>query len=94
VLSDRFRNVDLYEIQTKNNEKNPFKLCIHVRLHLQLQFIIHFFPVSSGFRRDTRAFRSLLHVVYALHTVQGTFSTNAQLSSAISRMTLGASVVC
>jgi hypothetical protein len=61
---------------------------------LQLQFIIHFLPVSSGFRMDTLAFRSLLRVVYALPTAQGTCSTNAQLSSAISRMTLGSNVVC
>jgi len=67
---------------------------LYIRLQLQLKFIIHFLPVSSGFRMDTRAFRSLLRVVYALPTAQGTYSTNAQLSSAISRMTLGANVVC
>jgi hypothetical protein len=41
-------------------------------IRLQLQFIIHFLPVSSGFHMDTRAFRSLLRLVYALPTVQGT----------------------
>ena len=59
-----------------------------------MQFIIHFLPVSSCFHMDTRAFRSLLRVVNALPTVQGTCNTKAQLSSAISRITLGESVVC
>jgi len=47
-----------------------------LQLQFQLQFIIHSFSVSSGFHMDTRAFRSLLRVVYALNTVQGTCSTN------------------
>ena len=93
MLSDRFGNVDLYEVQTKRNERKSVQ-ALYIRLQLQLQFIIHFLPVSSGFRMDTRGFRSLLRVVYALPAAQGTRSTNAQLSSAISRMTLGASVVC
>jgi len=44
-------------------------------MQLQLQFIIHFLPVSSGFHMDTRAFRSLLRVAYSLPTVIGTCST-------------------
>jgi hypothetical protein len=39
-------------------------------MQLQLQFVIHFLPVSSGFHIYTHAFRSLLRVVYALPTVQ------------------------
>jgi len=73
-----------YEVQTKKNEQKSIEASY---IRLQLQFIIHFLPVSSGFHRDTRTFCSLL-------SMKGTFSTNAQLSSAISRMTLGASVVC
>jgi hypothetical protein len=40
-----------------------------IAMQLQLQFIIHFLPVSSGFHFYTHAFRSLLHVFYALPTV-------------------------
>ena len=72
-----------YEVQTKKNEQKSIEASY---IRLQLQFIIHFLPVSSGFRMDTRAFCSLLRVVYALPTAQGTYSTNAQLSSARSRI--------
>ena len=56
-------------------------ICI-IATQLQLQFIIHFLPVSSGFRFHTHAFRSVLRVLYASPTVQYTPSRNAQLSSA------------
>ena len=52
---------------------------------MQLQFIIHFLPVASGFHIYTRAFRSL-RVVYALSTVQGTSSTKAKISPSTSRI--------
>jgi hypothetical protein len=48
----------------------------------QLQFIIHFPPVSSGSRFHTHTFWSLLRVLYASSTVQDTPSRNAELSSA------------
>jgi len=38
-------------------------------MQLQLQFIIHFLPVPSGFHFHTHAFRSLLRVFCALRTV-------------------------
>jgi len=41
-------------------------------MQLQLQLIIHFLPVPSGFDIYTLAFRSLLRVVYALPTAQDT----------------------
>jgi hypothetical protein len=69
-------------------------------LHLRLQFIFHFpsHQVSIWKRVHSVPFSALsmswIIVVYALSTAQGTCSTNAQLSSAISRMTFGASVVC
>jgi hypothetical protein len=44
-------------------------------MQLQLQFIIHFLSVSSGFHMDTHAFRSLLRVVCVLPILQGTCST-------------------
>jgi hypothetical protein len=44
-------------------------ICI-VAMQLQLQFIIHFLPVSSGLHIYTNAFRSILRVAYALPTVQ------------------------
>ena len=44
-------------------------ICI-IAMQLQLQFIIHFLPVSLGFHIYTYTFRSLLRVVYALPTVQ------------------------
>jgi hypothetical protein len=64
-------------------------------MQLQLQFIIHFLPVSSGFHMDTRAFLSLLRVFYARHlqyerAIVVCYITDIKLS----RMTLGASVVC
>jgi len=84
----RFRNVALYEVQTKTNERKSTET-LYIRL--QLQFIIHFLPVSSGFHIVTRTFHSLLRIVYALPTAQGNCSTNAQLSSVLSRMTRSAS---
>jgi len=103
MLSDRFRNVDLYEVQTKKSEQksiyiNPYiyiyiynYISIYVRLQLQLQFIIHLLPVSSGFHMDISVLSSALSTHY---TVQGPCSTNTQLSSAFSRVTLSASGVC
>ena len=41
-----------------------------IAMQLQLQFIIHFLPVSPGFHIYTYAFRSLLRIVYALPIVQ------------------------
>jgi hypothetical protein len=38
-------------------------------MQLQLQFIIYFFPASSGFHYHTHVFRSLFRVFYALRTV-------------------------
>jgi hypothetical protein len=38
-------------------------------MQLQLQFIIYFLPVSSGFHFHTHAFRSLFRVFYALRIV-------------------------
>jgi hypothetical protein len=38
-------------------------------MQLQLQFIIYFLPVSSGFHFHTHVFRSLFRVFYALRTV-------------------------
>jgi len=51
----------------KQNERKSISA-----LYIKLQFIIHFLPVSSGFRMDTHAFHSILRVVYALPTAQGT----------------------
>jgi hypothetical protein len=45
---------------------------------LQVQLIIHFHPVSSGFHFHTHAFRSLLHIFYALRTVHITPVTSHQ----------------
>jgi hypothetical protein len=75
------------EKQTKIHLSFIYKTAIAIAIHYSL-------PVSSGFHMDTRAFRSLLRVVYALPTAQGTCNTNAILSPAISRMTLCESVVC
>jgi len=50
---------------------------------LQLQFLIHLLPVSSGFHFYTHAFSSLLRVFYALPIVHNTPSKNAKLLSAI-----------
>jgi len=60
-------------------DKNHVIVCI---IATQLQFIIHFPPVSSGFRFHTHIFRSLLRVLYASPTVQDTPSRNSQLWSA------------
>jgi len=49
---------------------------------MQLQFLIHLLPVSSGFHFYTHAFRSLHGVFYALPIVHNTSSKNAKLSSA------------
>jgi len=49
---------------------------------LQLQFLIHLLPVSSGFHFYTHAFRSLHGVFYALSIVHDTSSKNAQVSPA------------
>jgi len=54
---------------------------------LQLQFLIHLFPVSSGFHFYTHAFRSLLRVFYALPKVHDTSSKNVKLSSATTSFT-------
>jgi len=48
-------------------------------MQLQLQFIIHFLPVPSGFHIYTQAFRSLLRVAYALPTVQDTSTRKCRL---------------
>jgi len=63
--------------QRKTNKNHLFKLYISNcnAMQLKLQFIFHSHPLSSGFHMDTRAFRSVLRVVYALPTVQGTCST-------------------
>jgi len=47
-------------------------------MQLQVQFIIYFLPVSSGFHFHTHAFRSLLRVLYALRTVYVTPVTSQQ----------------
>ena len=47
-------------------------------IQLQVQFIIYFLPVSSGFHFHTHAFRSLLRVFYALRTVHVTPATSHQ----------------
>jgi hypothetical protein len=52
-------------------------ICINA-VQLQVQFIIHFLPVPSGFHFHTHAFRSLLHVFYALRTVHVTSVTSHQ----------------
>ena len=50
-----------------------------IAIAIKLQFIIHFLPVSSGFRIYTHAFLSLLRVVYALPTVQDTSTRKCRL---------------
>jgi len=52
-------------------------ICINAT-QLQVQFIIHFLPISSGFHFHTHAFRSLLCVFYALRTVHVTSVTSHQ----------------
>ena len=52
-------------------------ICINA-MQLQVQFIIHFLPVSSGFHFHTHAFSSLLCVFYALRTGYVTFVTSHQ----------------
>jgi hypothetical protein len=47
-------------------------------MKLQVQFIIYFLPVSSGFHFYTHAFRSLIRVFYALCTVHITPVTSHQ----------------
>jgi hypothetical protein len=47
-------------------------------MQLQLQFILYFLPVSSGFHFHTHAFRSLIRVFYALRTVHITPVTSHQ----------------
>jgi hypothetical protein len=51
---------------------------LDVAIQLQLQFIIYFLPVSSGFYFHTHAFRSLFRVFYALRTVHITPVTSHQ----------------
>jgi hypothetical protein len=51
-------------------------ICI---ISMQLQFIIHFLRVSSGFHIYTHAFRSLLRFVYTLPTVQDTSTCKCRL---------------
>jgi hypothetical protein len=46
-----------------------FFICINA-MYLQVHFICHFLPVSSGFHFHTRAFRSLLRVFIAQPTVR------------------------
>ena len=53
-----------------------------IATQIQLQFISHFLPVTSGLRFHKHAFRSVLRILYASPTVQYTPSRNAQLSSA------------
>jgi len=52
-------------------------ICINA-MQLQVQFISHFLPVSSGFHFHTHAFRSLLRVFYALRKVHVTSVTSHQ----------------
>jgi hypothetical protein len=47
-------------------------------MQLQVQFIIYFFPVSSGFHFHKHAFRSLFCVFYTLRTVHITPVTSHQ----------------
>jgi hypothetical protein len=47
-------------------------------MQLQVQFIIYFLHVSSGFHFYTHAFRSLIRVFYALRTVHITPVTSHQ----------------
>jgi hypothetical protein len=54
-------------------------ICKNAKL-LQVQFIIHFLSVSSGFHFHTHAFPSLLRVFYALRTVHVTPVTSHQLA--------------
>jgi len=44
-------------------------ICINA-MQLQVQFISHFHPVSSGFHFHTHAFRSLLRIFIAQPTVR------------------------
>ena len=48
-------------------------ICINA-MQLQVPFISHFLPVSSGFHFHTHAFRSLLRVFIAQSTVHVTWS--------------------
>ena len=78
-------------------------ICI-IATQLQLQFIIHFLPVSSGFHFYTHAFRSLLRVFCALPTVncrllrhiRDVTLTRAEITDiTLSRMTLApAAIFC
>jgi len=47
-------------------------------VQLQVQFIIYFLPVSSGFHFHTHVFRSLPRVFYVLRTVHVTPVTSHQ----------------
>ena len=51
-------------------------ICINA-MQLQVQFISHFFPASSGFHFHTHAFRSLLRVFIAQPTVRDVTSACA-----------------
>jgi hypothetical protein len=68
VLSDRFRNVDLHEVQ-ENRTKTMYlsfiyKIAMHCNCNCNSLFTS--FLSHQVFHIDTRAFRSLLHIVYAL----------------------------
>ena len=52
-------------------------ICMNA-MQLQVQFISHFLPVSSGFHFHTHAFHSLLRVFITQHTVHITSMTSHQ----------------
>jgi len=62
----------------RTNVRSVFVIISINAMQLQMQFIIRFLPVSSGFHFHTHAFRSLLLVFYALRTVHVTSVTSHQ----------------
>jgi hypothetical protein len=52
-------------------------ICMNA-MQLQVQFISHFLPISSGFHFHTHSFRSLLRVFITQHTVHITSVTSHQ----------------
>jgi len=76
----RWKNVLSIDRERKKDGRRLDRLYVIIcitAMQLQVQFISHFHPVSSGFHFHTHAFRSLLRVSTAKPTVRDVTPTRA-----------------
>jgi hypothetical protein len=85
VLSDRFKNVDLREVQTKRNEQKT--ICLSFICKIAMQCNCNCNSLFTSFLSHQVSIWTRVHfVLFSALCIQGTCSTKGQLSSALSRI--------